>query len=88
MTPRTNGLAIASFVCAILGFLILGIPSLVGMILGFVARSQISRSQGTQKGGGLALAGIIIGALITILYIAVLVVVVTHPNCGKPHGTC
>lgn len=59
----TNGLAIASLVCSCVGFVpfLFGVPCLLGIIFGFVSRSQIKRSQGAQGGGGLALAGIIVG---------------------------
>ena len=56
MQPRWNSLAIAGF---IFSFLI----SLVGLILSIIALNQINKSGGTQKGKGLALAGIIISAL-------------------------
>jgi hypothetical protein len=53
----TNGLAIASLV---LGILTLGgIGSLLAIIFGHVARSQVRRSG--QSGSGLALAGLILG---------------------------
>jgi hypothetical protein len=55
----TNGLAIASLVLSIV--CLVGIGSIVGIILGFVSRSQINRSRGTQRGAGLGLAGIIVG---------------------------
>lgn len=54
--PKTNGLAIAGFICA---FLI----SLVGLILSIIALVQINNSNGMQKGKGLAIAGIIIAVL-------------------------
>lgn len=54
--PRWNTLAIVGF---ILSFLI----SLVGLILCIVALNQINKAGGTQKGKGLAIAGIIIGGL-------------------------
>ena len=57
---KTNGLAIASLVCGIAG-IIFFIPAVLGVVFGFVARSQIRRSSGTQGGEGLALAGIIVG---------------------------
>ena len=59
--PRqsTNGLAIASLVLSIVS--VVGIGSILGIIFGFVARGQIERSRGSQKGAGLALAGIIVG---------------------------
>ena len=55
----TNGLAIASLVLSIVS--LAGIGSIVGIILGFVSRSQIRQSHGTQRGAGLGLAGIIVG---------------------------
>jgi hypothetical protein len=57
---RTNGLAIASLVCACAGFLFI-VPGVLGVIFGFIARSQIRQSGGTQGGDGLALAGILVG---------------------------
>jgi hypothetical protein len=58
----TNGMAIASLVCSLAGLLtILSAP--VGAILGHVARKQI-RERGGQ-GDGMALAGIIVGWVLT-----------------------
>jgi hypothetical protein len=56
---QNNGLATASMVLGILGCLPLA--SIVAIVLGFVARSQIRRSNGTQKGEGMATAGIVLG---------------------------
>ena len=58
---RTSGLAIASFVLSLVW--ILGFGSLLAVILGLVARSNIKRSGGLQTGKGLATAGTIIGIL-------------------------
>ena len=58
-TRKTNGLAVASLVCSLAGFLV--IPLVLGIVFGFIARSQIRNSNGTQGGNGLAVAGIIIG---------------------------
>lgn len=55
----TNGLAIASLVCGIVGCFT--ITAIVAIVLGFVARNQIERTGGTQQGSGMALAGIILG---------------------------
>jgi Zn-finger nucleic acid-binding protein len=51
--PRTNGLAIAGFICAFL-------CSLPGLIMSIIAYKQCKDSNGTLGGEGLALAGIII----------------------------
>jgi uncharacterized membrane protein len=55
----TNGLAIAAFVCSLVGLFF--VTFIVGIVLGFVARAQIKKSAGQQRGDGLALAAIIIG---------------------------
>lgn len=60
--PKTNSLAIASLVCSLAGLLV-GVSAPVGAVLGHFARRQI-RERGEQ-GDGLALAGIIIGWIIT-----------------------
>jgi len=54
MNP-TNALAIASLIVSILGF------GLIGVILGHIALSQIKRSNGYERGRGLAIAGLVIG---------------------------
>jgi Domain of unknown function (DUF4190) len=82
-----NGLAIASMVCSFF-FWIYGIPAVLAIIFGFIARGQIKRSNGMQQGGGMALAGIVIGFIgiaIGIALIVTLVVVVNHCN---QTGTC
>ena len=71
--PRTNGLAIASLACACAGIIpfLLACRAILGIIFGFVARSQIRNARGTQGGGGLALAGIIVGFCVIGLFILV-----------------
>ena len=51
----TDGLAIASLVTSLVGL------SPVGIVLGFIARRRIKRSEGARGGGGLAVAGIVTG---------------------------
>ena len=77
--PRTNGLAVASLVCACAGIIpfLFGIPSVLGIVFGFVARSQIRNAHGAQGGAGLALAGIIVGfSLIGLFILAVVLIAV------------
>lgn len=88
-TAQTNGFAIASLCCSIGSVFLLGVPAVLGVIFGFVGRSQIARSNGTQKGGGLALAGIIIGFAILAFWILLIVAIaVAHPECSTPGGRC
>ena len=71
-TPKTNGKALASLITGISTLVLswccgLGIIGLVAVFLGFKARSEIRSSGGTQSGEGLALAGIITGAIATLI---------------------
>jgi Domain of unknown function (DUF4190) len=59
--PGTNGKAIAALMVSLVGLLACGIPSVVGAILGIIAMQETKRTG--QDGYGLALAGVIIGAL-------------------------
>ncbi|GII98562.1 uncharacterized protein DUF4190 [Sediminihabitans luteus] len=56
----TSGLAIASMVTSIAGFVIYAIPAVVGLVLGIVALRQIKRDG--LEGRGMAIAGVVIGA--------------------------
>lgn len=60
--PPTSGLAIGSLIAGILGLTLLPtIGSIIGLVLGYMARNQIRDSGGTMTGEGLATAGIILG---------------------------
>lgn len=56
---KTNGLAIASLVLGILWVYWIG--SVLAVIFGHVALSQIDKSGGTQTGRGMAIAGLVLG---------------------------
>ncbi len=60
--PGTNGKAIAALVTSLAGLLCCGLPSIVGLVLGIIAMRE-TKSTG-QDGYGLAVAGVIIGALV------------------------
>ena len=60
--PPSNTMAIISLISSIAGVTVVPtFGSILGLILGYVAKKQIAESQGTQGGGGMATAGIIIG---------------------------
>ncbi|HWH00721.1 MAG TPA: DUF4190 domain-containing protein [Pilimelia sp.] len=61
---QTNGMAIAALICSLAGLAVC-VTAPVGAILGHVARRQI-RERGEQ-GDGMALAGIIVGWIVTAL---------------------
>lgn len=58
--PRTSAMAVVSLVLGILNFISLGIPALLGLVLGIVSLVKINRSGGRLRGHGLAIAGICI----------------------------
>lgn len=72
-TRGTSGMAIASLVVSLHS---IGFPgaSIVGAILGHVARAQIRRTG--EDGAGVALAGIVVGWSVTGLYVAMVGLVV------------
>ena len=84
--PR-NGLGVAALVLGILGLVGAWVPivgigggvlGLVAVILGIVGRKRAARGQATN--GGLALAGIITGALAVVLAVVVTIVSVQAFN--------
>jgi hypothetical protein len=61
---KTSGLAIASLVLAVLGFMCIPVLGpIIGLILGFSAKSQIKKSGGQLEGNGMATAGIVLSIL-------------------------
>jgi hypothetical protein len=62
--PQTEGLAVTSLVLGILAWvacsIFAGIPAI---ICGHIGRSRISTSNGTLAGGGIAIAGLVLGYL-------------------------
>src|SRR4051812_11529185 len=70
----TNGKAIASLVTALAGLVFCGLPSIAGLILGIIAMRECRRTG--QDGYGLALAGTIVGGLITALVVLYFIFVI------------
>ena len=70
---KTNGFAIASLVLGIIWIYWIG--SVLALIFGYVAKGQIDRSQGTQGGRGMAIAGLVLGWVGVGILIVVIVVV-------------
>ena len=78
-----NGLAVASLVLGIVGWTVC-IGSILAVVFGFVARTQIQDSRGAQSGEGMAKAGIILGFVGIALVITLVVVsVLTNGNNGS-----
>ena len=65
---QTNGLAVASLVASLVWFFWLG--SIAAVVFGHVALSQIKKSNGTQSGEGMAIAGLVVGYLSLLFIVA------------------
>lgn len=79
--PKVSGMAIASLVCGLAGLLCFGIvlaPTAFG--LGLAARRSIRSSNGWRTGDGMAIAGIVLGIIGTILAIVTMVYVLKNPD--------
>jgi hypothetical protein len=73
----TNGMAVAALVLGIVGlFCGFFVPSILGIVFGFLARKQIDESGGLQQGEGMALAGIITGFIGIIGWIIIVIIAV------------
>ena len=79
--PKTNALAIASLICSLLGLATCAATSILGVIFGHIAKSQIKQNR--EEGEGMALAGLIVGyiglaifALIAIFYFGLIAYIV------------
>jgi hypothetical protein len=71
-TKRSEGLALASMIVGIAGFLLAGcfgpIPGIVALVLGLIALSQIKKSPEKFGGKPYATAGVILGAISMLFY--------------------
>jgi len=73
--PRTSPLAVAALLCAALGWWLFGLGSLAGIALGLVSLQQIQQSDGSLKGRGLAIAGLVLSAAWLVVAIVVVIAI-------------
>lgn len=74
-------MAIAAMVCGIVGILCFGIVlGPVALGLGIAARRSIDASGGSQKGAGMAIAGIVLGIIATAFAILGAILLVRNPD--------
>jgi hypothetical protein len=71
--PQNNGMATASMILGIVG-IFCGVTSILAIIFGHIAHSQIKRTG--EGGAGMATAGLVMGYIITVLWILYWVVIV------------
>lgn len=61
----------------------LGVLGVVAVVLGLKGRSEVRMSQGTQTGEGLALAGIVTGALAVLIGLVVIALIIVVVATGS-----
>ncbi|NYJ74118.1 DUF4190 domain-containing protein [Allobranchiibius huperziae] len=76
--PQRNQKALIGLICSIVGFLCCGVLSIVGIVLGVLARNEIRASGGRQEGEGMATAAIIVGIISLILGVVIAIVRFAH----------
>jgi Domain of unknown function (DUF4190) len=83
-TTKTNGTSVFALVASISGFTcFMGIGGALGIALGLIARSEITRSEGRETGRGLATAAIVVGVLnisVTVIGLAVAITFLARPT--------
>lgn len=84
---KNNGLAVTSFVLGILSVLACGVGiifSIPGVITGILGVRRVKGSHGSQKGHGLAVAGIVLSAVsLVMLPVVGLLAAIAVPNFVK-----
>jgi hypothetical protein len=75
-TTRVNPFAVASLVLSLLWIAWLG--SLAAVIFGHIALRQIARSNDTESGSGMAIAGLVLGYGALVLFVVALIFVDTE----------
>ena len=85
---KTNGLAIAATVLGIVAVLSAWVllPAVLALVFGLVSHSQIQRSGGAQGGRGLAITGIVLGAVGLLVGMVWLLVFVSFGGVRLLHG--
>jgi hypothetical protein len=85
--PGNSGLAIGALISSLAGLVlcVCWLPSIAGIVLGIVAMSDIKK---TGKGGhGMALAGVILGAIGLVLGVAIIVIGAVADDNSSTHTT-
>lgn len=82
---NTNGFAIASLVCSLVGILVIFAGPVAGIVFGIVGLRQTS--QRGEGGRGLAVAGIVVGvAVLLIDILGVIGIATSHSSDGGSTG--
>jgi len=87
---KTTGVAIASLILGILGLMCLGpLGSIPAIICGHIGLSAVKKNPETLQGGGMALAGLIMGYIqivLLILFFAIILIPAFTSGLDKAHA--
>jgi len=84
-SAKTNGTSIFAFIASLSGFVcFLGVGGALGVVLGLIARGEISRAEGRETGRGLASAAIALGMLNVCLTVIGVAMGITYVARAKP----
>lgn len=90
---KTNGTSVFALVSSLSGYVcFLGVGGALGVILGLIARGEIARAEGREKGRGLATLAIALGVLnvgLTVIGVAVGITYLARPtlSASRPPPT-
>lgn len=85
---RTSGFAIASLIFGILSIFLFILASIPAIICGIVALIRIGNSRGRLTGKGLAISGIVVGMLFTLLLPAILLPALARAREAARRSMC
>ncbi len=73
---RTNGMALAGFICSLAGLFIFGVVlGVLGIIFSAIGLGKIAKDSSRWKGKGMAIAGLVVGVVDIILWIILLALI-------------
>lgn len=73
--PKTNGLALTGFICSLVGFFLFGfILGVLALIFSAIGLGKINKDTSKWKGKGMAIAGIIIGAIDVVAWLIIIAI--------------
>jgi hypothetical protein len=73
---RTNGMALAGFICSLVGLFIFGVVlGVLGIIFSAIGLGKIAKDSSRWKGKGMAIAGLVVGVVDIILWIILLALI-------------
>jgi len=73
--PQTSGAAIASLVLGCVGLMTFGLTAIPAVICGHIALSRIGKSAGRLAGSGMAIAGLVTGYVMSLIFLVAAVAI-------------